>query len=130
METLIRVGWGEDNPAFRQLFTSQFIPDATKEQIEKFNELQRKTASPECAARYFATVSDIDVTALLPKVTAPTLVLHAREEAAQPVELGRELAAGIPGAKFVAFPGRNHIPLEQDSTMARAIEEINLFLGK
>jgi pimeloyl-ACP methyl ester carboxylesterase len=130
METLIRVGWGEDNPAFRQLFASQLIPDATKEQIDWFNAHQRKTASPECAARYFATVSDIDVTALLPRVTMPTLILHAREDAANPIEGGRELAAGILGAKFVAFPGRNHIPLEQDSTMARAIEEIKLFLAK
>jgi class 3 adenylate cyclase/pimeloyl-ACP methyl ester carboxylesterase len=130
METLIRVGWGEDNPAFRQIFASQLIPDATKEQLDWFNEMQRRTASPACAARYFATVSEFDVTALLPKVTVPTLVMHAREEVAQPVELGRELAAGIPGAKFVAFPGRNHIPLEQDSTTARALEEIGLFLSK
>jgi class 3 adenylate cyclase/pimeloyl-ACP methyl ester carboxylesterase len=130
METLIRVGWGEDNPAFRQIFASQLIPDATKEQINWFNEMQRRTASPECAARYFAAVSNFDVTPLLPKVTVPTLVLHARDEVAQPVEFGREIAAGIPGAKFVAFPSRNHIPLEQDSTTARALEEINLFLAK
>ena len=130
METLIRVGWGEDNPAFRQIFASQLIPDATKEQLDWFNEMQRKTASPECAARYFAAVCDFDVTALLPRVSVPTLILHAREETAQPVELGREMAAGIPGAKFVAFPGRNHIPLEQDGTLPRALEEIKLFLGR
>jgi len=130
METLIRVGWGENNPAFRQIFASQLMPDATKEQLDWFNEMQRRTASPECAARYFTTVAGFDVTALLPKVTVPTLVMHAREEVAQPVELGRELAAGIPGAKFVAFPGRNHLPLEQDATMPRVIEEIDLFLSK
>jgi hypothetical protein len=113
--------------AFRQIFASQLMPDATKEQLDWFNEMQRRTASPECAARYFTTVAGFDVTALLPKVTVPTLVMHAREEVAQPVELGRELAAGIPGAKFVAFPGRNHLPLEQDATMPRVIEEIDLF---
>ena len=130
METLIRFGWGEDNPAFRQMFASQLMPDATKEQLDWFNEMQRRTASPECAARYFATVSSFDVTALLPKVTVPTLVMHARDEVAQPVEFGREIAAGIPGAKFVAFPSRNHIPLEQDPATARALEEIKLFLNK
>jgi pimeloyl-ACP methyl ester carboxylesterase len=127
---LIRVGWGENNPAFRQIFASQLMPDATKEQLDWFNEMQRRTASPECAARYFTTVAGFDVTALLPKVAVPTLVMHAREEVAQPVELGRELAAGIPGANFVAFPGRNHLPLEQDATMPRVIEEIGLFLSK
>jgi class 3 adenylate cyclase/pimeloyl-ACP methyl ester carboxylesterase len=130
METLIRFGWGEDNPAFRQMFASQLMPDATKEQLDWFNEMQRRTASPECAARYFATVSNLDVTALLPKVTAPTLVLHCREEAAQPIEYGREIAAGIPNAKFIAFPSPNHILLEQDPATARTLEEIKLFLRK
>ncbi len=129
MGTLIRAGWGEDNPAFRQLFTTQFIPDATKEQSNWFNDMQRKSASPECAARYFTAVGNINVTALLPKVTAPTLVMHAREDGAHPIELGREVAAGIPGAKFIALASRNHIPLEQDATVPRVIEEINLFLG-
>jgi pimeloyl-ACP methyl ester carboxylesterase len=129
METLIRAGWGEDNPAFRQLFTTQFIPDATKEQSEWFNDMQRKSASPECAARYFLAVGNIDITGILSKVTAPTLVIHARNDGAHPVELGRELASAISGAKFIALASRNHIPLEQDATVPRVIEEINLFLG-
>ena len=53
MSTLMRVGWGKENPAFRQVFTSQFIPGGTKEQADWFNELQRITVSPEVAARIF-----------------------------------------------------------------------------
>ena len=49
METLVRLGWGEENPAFRQMFTARFVPDGNKEQIDWFNELQRQTASAECA---------------------------------------------------------------------------------
>src|SRR5262245_10917200 len=50
MTTLMRLGWGSDDPAFRQLFTSEMIPGATKEQADAFNELQRRTTSAECAA--------------------------------------------------------------------------------
>ena len=46
MLTLMRVGWGQENPAFRQMFTSQFIPGATKEQADWFNEFQRICSSP------------------------------------------------------------------------------------
>ena len=51
MLTLMRVGWGQQNPAFRQMFTSQFAPDATKEQADWFNDLQRVSCSPENAVR-------------------------------------------------------------------------------
>ena len=73
--------------------------------------------------------SETDVTDLLAKVTVPTLVMHARNDAQVPLEAGRQLAAGIPGAKFVALQGNNHIPLEQDPATQRIFEEIRLFLG-
>jgi pimeloyl-ACP methyl ester carboxylesterase len=81
------------------------IPDGTGEQFDGFNEPQRKTTSPECAARSLATVAKIDVSDLLGRVRAPTLVMHAREEVSVPFEQGRMLADGIPGARFVALPG-------------------------
>lgn len=130
MTTLMRMGWGANDPGFRQLFTSQMMPGATKEQAEWFNELQRRTTSPECAARYFETVGDFDVTGLLAKVTVPTLVMHKREDQVQPFEAGRELAVGIPGSQFVALQGQNHFPLEQDPATERMLEEIKLFLKK
>jgi pimeloyl-ACP methyl ester carboxylesterase/DNA-binding winged helix-turn-helix (wHTH) protein len=128
METLIRLGWGEENATFRQLFTSQFVPGGSKEQIDWFNELQRRTASPECAVRYFRATNTIDVRALLPKVRVPTLVMHLRDDAVHNFEFGREVAAGIPGARFVPLPGRNHMPLEQDPAPPRILDEIKLFL--
>ena len=67
---------------------------------------------------------------LLHQVTVPTLVMHKREDQVQPFETGRELAAGIPGARFVALQGQNHIPLEQDPETARMLEEIKRFLKR
>jgi DNA-binding winged helix-turn-helix (wHTH) protein/pimeloyl-ACP methyl ester carboxylesterase len=126
--TLIRQGWGQENPAFRQLFTSLFIPGGTEEQTKWFNDLQRITTSPENAARLRQVVDDIEVTALLSKVTAPTLVLHCRGDAVQPFDEGRRLAAGIPGARFVALEGRNHIPLQGEPAWSRLVQEMRDFL--
>jgi pimeloyl-ACP methyl ester carboxylesterase len=128
MTTLMRIGWGADNPSFRQMFTSRFIPGATQEQEDYFNELQRKTTSPEGAARYFDAAGDIDISELLSKVKPPALVMHVRDDQQVPFEAGRQLAAGIPGAHFVAFPGRNHLFLEHEPASDRFFEEIDLFL--
>jgi pimeloyl-ACP methyl ester carboxylesterase len=130
LATLIRTGWGEEAPAFRQLFGSLFMPGGTKEQLDKFAERQRKTTSAECAFRYFETTRNIDVSDLLPRISVPTLVMHVRGDQVQPFEGGRELAAGIPGARFVALQGQNHIPLEQDAVTERILEEIRLFVKK
>ena len=130
MTTLMRLGWGADNPSFRQMFTGQFIPGGTQEQAASFNELQRRTTSPECAARYFDTVGDIDITDLLAKVTAKTLVMHVRGDLVNPIEAGRALAAGIPGARFVALQGQNHLFLEKEQASQRFFEEIKLFLDR
>jgi class 3 adenylate cyclase/pimeloyl-ACP methyl ester carboxylesterase len=128
MHTLVKQGWGADNPAFRQIFTSLLMPTANKEQADAFNELQRLSASPECAARYLETVNNLAVLELLSQVKAPTLVMHVRDDSLVPIALGRELAAGIPGAQFVALPGKNHVPLEQDPSVPRLFEEMKDFL--
>jgi pimeloyl-ACP methyl ester carboxylesterase len=129
MTTLMRLGWGADNPSFRQMFTARFIPGATHEQADYFNELQRKTTSSECAARYFDVVNNFNIIDLLSKVKTQTLVMHVRDDQMVPLEAGRQLAAGIPGARFIALPGRNHLFLEHEPASARFFEEIGLFLG-
>ena len=130
MATLMRLGWGADNPAFRQMFTAQFMPGATQEQADYFNELQRRTTSPECAARYFDIVGDFDVRDLLGRVTAPTLVMHVRGDLMVPFESGRQMAAGIPGARFIALQGQNHLFLEHEPASQRFFEEVELFLSR
>jgi class 3 adenylate cyclase/pimeloyl-ACP methyl ester carboxylesterase len=129
MRTLMRLGWGSENPAYRQMFTSQFLPDGTKEQFDALNELQRLSTSPEGAVRYYDATGDVDVTALLPQITVPTLVMHVRGDEDVPFEMGRQIAAGIPGARLVALPGRSHALMSDDPALARYLEEMQLFLG-
>jgi pimeloyl-ACP methyl ester carboxylesterase len=128
MVTLMRQGWGQENPAFRQLWTSLFLPGGTAEQMQSFNDLQRITTSPENAMRMRQAMDVIDVDHLLAHVKAPTLVIHCRGDAVAPFEEGRRLAAGIPGACFVALEGGNHFPLQSDPTWGRIFEEVNTFL--
>jgi len=130
MATLMRIGWGANDAGFRQLFTSQMMPGATKEQADLFNELQRRTTSPECAVRYFDTVGDFDISDRLSEVRVPTLVLHVRGDLQQPFEAGRQLAAGIPRARFVALQGQNHMLLPGEPAGTRFREELELFLAQ
>ncbi|MCH7928955.1 MAG: alpha/beta fold hydrolase [Proteobacteria bacterium] len=129
MMTLMRQGWGQENPAFRQMFTSLMVPEATAEQMQWLNDLQRITATPENAVRLRQAFENIDVSDLLPEVAAPTLVLHCRGDAVAPFEEGRRLAAMIPGARLVALEGRNHLILENEPAFPRFVEEIRNFLG-
>ena len=129
MQTLMKVGWGRDDPAYRQLFTNLFMPGATSEQMDWFNELQRVSASAENAFKLSVANSTIDVSHRLTQVQAPTLVLHAREDRRIPFDAGRKLAATIPGAKFVPLEGRNHILLENEPAWAVFLSEVRRFLG-
>lgn len=126
--TLMRQGWGQENPAFRQIFTSRFAPGATAEQAQWFNDLQRVTASPDNAVRIRQVIDEIDVDSFLSEITAPTLVLHCRDDAAVPFEEGRRMAAMIPGARFVALEGRNHLILEDEPAWPRFLQELKAFL--
>jgi pimeloyl-ACP methyl ester carboxylesterase/DNA-binding CsgD family transcriptional regulator len=126
---LIRQGWGQENPAFRQLFASLFIPDADADQVRWFSDLMRTTTQPEIAARIIESFGQINVRALLPQVRVPTLVLHARNDARIPFEQGRMLAMEIPGAHFVTLESRNHILLENEPAWERFCEALDDFLG-
>jgi DNA-binding CsgD family transcriptional regulator len=126
---LARVGWGKDNPTFRQVFTSRFIPGATREQVDWFNELCRKTTSPELAGKLLEARAVVDVGELLAKVRVPTLVLHARDDGVVPISEGRLLATAIPGAEFVELESKNHILLAGEPAWDRFCEAVLEFTG-
>jgi DNA-binding winged helix-turn-helix (wHTH) protein/pimeloyl-ACP methyl ester carboxylesterase len=128
LASLLRLGWGLNNPAFCKTFTSRFIPEATPEHERWFDEMQRVSTSPENAARLLERGADIDVRSLLPHVRVPTLVLHCDRDRAVPTESGRALAAGIPGARYVSLPSANHLLLEGEPAWSLFLEELGLFL--
>ena len=126
--SLMRLGWGLNNPAFCKMFTCRFIPEATPEHEQWFDELQRVSTSPENAARLMECDDNIDVRPLLPQVRTPTLVIHCDRDRAVPAEKGRLLAAEIPGARYVSLPSANHLMLEEEPAWSLFLEELGLFL--
>ena len=128
MVDLARVAWGQDNPTFRQVFTSRFIPGGTPEQLQWFNDLCLKTTRGDIVADLLDARATVDVTSELAHVRTPTLVLHARGDEVIPVEEGRLLASGIPDAEFVELDSRNHILLEHEPAWQRFQEAVLAFV--
>ena len=129
MIDLVRLEWGSDNPTFRQVFTSRFIPGGTDEQLGWFNDLCRKTLTPDIAAHLLESRGTLDVMSLLGEVRTPTLVLHARGDCVAPISEGHILAAGIPGSQFVELDSKNHILLENEPAWDRFCDEVREFMG-
>jgi len=128
MIRLAELGWGQENPAFRQFFTTQFIPDGTAHQHQWFNELERISTSPQNAGRFIRVFNEIDVVPLLARVTCPTLVFHGVRDARVPFDEGRLMASMIPGARFVPLETNNHLLLETEPAWRRWIEEFRGFV--
>jgi pimeloyl-ACP methyl ester carboxylesterase/DNA-binding CsgD family transcriptional regulator len=125
---LAELGWGNEDPAFRQVFTSQFMPEGTREQFRAFDELQRRSASPRDAVRLMQAVAQIDVTDIAPQVACPTLVLHGRDDRRIPFEEGRLLSALIPGSRFVPLDSCNHVLFEREAAFNTFLQELEAFV--
>ena len=121
-------GWGEDNPAFRQVQSTQMFPGATPAQIAELNELFRISAAPRDAARMVRATGEADVSALLPSIACPALILHCQGAPLMPIEEARLIASSIPGARFVPLETNNYIPLQGEPAFGQLIEEIRAFL--
>jgi pimeloyl-ACP methyl ester carboxylesterase/DNA-binding CsgD family transcriptional regulator len=129
LQSLIRLGWGRHNAAFRRLFTSMFLPGGTPEQMDWFDELQRSSTSPDTAVRIWKARADLEVTDLAPRVRVPTMVAHARDDAVVPFDEGRLIAGLIPGATFVPLEGRNHILLADEPAWTVFLDALQRFRG-
>ena len=104
----IRAGWTDPDPTFRHVFGMLFLPDGTPAQMAWFDELQRRSTSAATAVRLYGARGVLDVAGEAPRVTTPTLVLHARDDRVVAVEEGRLLAALIPDARLVLLESANH----------------------
>jgi pimeloyl-ACP methyl ester carboxylesterase len=114
----VRSHWGLGS----RLLADIFLGDTAGGEQERLARYQRASASPETAAVLLELVYRNDVRSELADVRAPTLVAHRRGDRAIPYQLGRELAAGIPGATLLPLDGSAHFPWAGDwSSVARAL---------
>lgn len=127
--TLTEAGWGQDNPAYRQIFSSTFMPSANADELNWFNEFQRLTTSPENAARFLSVFSDMDVRHRLKEIQVPTLVIHSLRDLRIPADVGRDLAASIPNAEFVGLDSDGHLLLGRESASDDFVEAVRRFIS-
>ncbi|MEL6540915.1 MAG: alpha/beta fold hydrolase [Pseudomonadota bacterium] len=125
---LTETGWGSDNPAYRHLFSRTFMPDASAEEFDWFDEFQRQTTSPANAVRFLEAFSTIDVRDCLPKVQCPTLVVHSRGDMRIPFATGRSLAARIPDARLASVDSSNHLLIGHEKASEQFVQLIRDFL--
>jgi pimeloyl-ACP methyl ester carboxylesterase len=124
-----RVGWLRDDSAFRQVFASQFLPDATQALWDAFSNLQRATTSIDNVVRFLDIFGRIDVSRLAPQVRCPTLIFHSRGDLRVPEAQARELAALIPDSRLVLLDSRNHILLQDEPAWPVFLAEFDRFLA-
>jgi pimeloyl-ACP methyl ester carboxylesterase/DNA-binding SARP family transcriptional activator len=128
--TLTATGWGRDNPAYRQIFSSTFMPNATLDELQWFNDFQRSTTSPENAVRFLSAFGDIDVREQLSRVSVPTLVIHSLGDRRIPAATGRNIAASIPDAEFLGLESDNHLLLGREPASSVFVEAVREFLAR
>lgn len=124
-----RVAWRRDDSAFRQVFASQFLPDADADAWAAFNDLQRTTTSTENVVRFLDVFAHVDVSALAPQVACPTLVVHSRGDQRVPASQARELAALIPDARLELLDSGNHILMADEPAWPVFLAEVERFIA-
>jgi pimeloyl-ACP methyl ester carboxylesterase len=123
-----RVGWRRDDPAYRQVFAAQFLPDADRSRWDAFNALQRATTSTENVVRFLDTFASIDVSDLAARVSCPTLILHARHDRRVPIEQAREIASLVPDSRVRLLDSGNHIVMADEPAWPEMLAELEDFL--
>ena len=127
--TLVRAGWGRDDAVYRQMFSADFLPGGTVDELAWFNRFQGQTVSAANAARFLEVFADIDVRHRLAALDVPTLVMHARGDRRIPLSTGSDLAAHIQGAEFVTFASDNHLLLGREPASKLFVAHIRQFLA-
>lgn len=128
MITLTKTGWGQNNPAYRHVFSSTFMPTASPQDLAWFDDFQRKTTSPDNAVKFLQAFADIDVRHHLSQITVPTLVIHSRGDQRINWQVGRDIAAAIPNAEFVTLESDNHLLLEGEPAAGQFLSAVRSFL--
>jgi DNA-binding CsgD family transcriptional regulator len=126
--SMIRVGWAKDDPVFRRVFTTLFIPDATEEQMCWFDDLQRMSTSPANAVNSRIARQQVDIQDDLHRITAPTIVLQAIGDRSMTFDNAVSVSSRIPGARLIPLESRNHILLADEPAWGVFMEEVSAFM--
>ena len=127
---MTKLGWGDENHAFLQVWASQFQPGGSLEHLRSWSEQQRLSTSAEMAVRLMEAGWNIDVTQAAKRVRCPVLIVQADRDAVTPLEEARLLAGMIPNCRYVQLDSNNHMPLADEPAWSRLVEEVRGFLAE
>ena len=127
---LTRLGWGQENHAFVQIWSSLFQPGGTPEHSRSWCDQMRAATSAETAIRLFQIASRTDVRDVAPKVRCPALIVHSERDMVAPIEEGRLLASLIPDSRFVQLDSENHMLLADEPAWQQLVAEVRRFLAE
>jgi pimeloyl-ACP methyl ester carboxylesterase/DNA-binding SARP family transcriptional activator len=127
---LLRVSWGSDAPGFRQVYDAKFLPDGPLELWRAFDQLQRRSSSPENAFRLWGAFGRLDASEAARSLDVPTLIVHPRGDLVWSFDDAEELHAAIPGSRLVGLDTRNHILRADEPAFAQFLHEVRAFLGR
>jgi pimeloyl-ACP methyl ester carboxylesterase/DNA-binding CsgD family transcriptional regulator len=125
--SMIRVGWAKEDPVFRRVFTTRFIPGATEEQLRWFDDLQRMSTSPHNAVESRIARQQVDLVDAIPRISAPTLILQATGDRTADFGDVVRLSSRIPDACLIPLDSSNHILLDEPAWRV-FVHEITAFL--
>lgn len=126
---LLKLSWGSENPAYRQVFTTHLLPEGTPEQLAWFNNLQLISTSPENAVKLKQSFDMVDVRELAKTIKISTLVIQAKNDATVTFNRGREVAVHIPDARFTILDSKNHVLLQTEPAWNDFWDTFYRFLG-
>src|SRR3984957_12955478 len=110
MLELTRQGWGQENNAFMQVWSSTFQPGGSLDYLQSWAEQMRLATTAEKAVRLLEIGWSADVCEAARKLKCPVLAVHAERDRAVPISEGRLLAGLIPHCRFVQLDSQNHMP--------------------
>jgi pimeloyl-ACP methyl ester carboxylesterase/DNA-binding CsgD family transcriptional regulator len=127
---LTRLGWGQENHAFLQVWASYFQPGGTFENLRLWSDQQCLATSAETAVRLMRNGWNVDVREAARKIKCPVLILHSERDVVVPIDQGRLLASLIPDCRFVQLDSENHMPLADEPAWPRLVAEVQTFLNE
>jgi pimeloyl-ACP methyl ester carboxylesterase/DNA-binding CsgD family transcriptional regulator len=114
----VRVNWA----LAAQMLAGLIVPHASGDEIAALSRYKRHSADAETAAAFLDLELHADARPFLSSVTMPALVLHRRGDRTVPISRGRELAALLPNARFIALSGDSHLPhIDDQREVQRAL---------
>jgi pimeloyl-ACP methyl ester carboxylesterase len=124
------IGWDDQSPLYREIYTKLYIPSGTAEQKDWLNEAQRLCTTPENAVSIQTAMGEIDLSDRIGEVAAPCLAFHARGDQAVPFACGEQLARGLQDVRFVPLDSDNHLYLPTERAWTEFTRGLRAFLGE